>query len=193
MTLPSRFGFGKAKKKPAIKFGAAAAADDDKPKRPSPSALMGAFGAVEEVKRPSPGALMAAQGGSAAAGGKDEVDPLDAFMSDVSAEAAKPSQNKPVVEQFDEDDDIMDDYEHTDNGVRGGGDNSDDEVYAAEKTLDKRAKAEEKKKDGDGQPQKEGVRPISALPCRRGASRARHVLTGSERGAANDSLGMYTI
>ena len=149
-----KLAFGQSKPKKPRAFGDAPAA-----KRPPPSALMGGFGGDEEdeaPKRPPPAAIMAEETTEAAGA---EVDPLDAFMSEVSQEvqANKPTSTARGEEL--EDDDIMDDYEHKDNGVSRGGENSDDEVYAAEKTIDKRAKAEEKKKDADGEPQKEGVLP----------------------------------
>jgi ATP-dependent RNA helicase DDX42 len=88
----------------------------------------------------------------------DEVDPLDAFMSEVSQEV---KANKPSVaakgEEFEEED-IMDGYEHTDGaGPGGGGDNSDEEVYAAEKRADRVTKEKEAKGGDDDVAQPTGV------------------------------------
>ena len=139
------FAFGgNGTKKPRPVFG-----KDEESKRPPPSALM-AFGAEEDVKRLSPSAMMA--GGADVGAASDEaVDPLDAFMAVTVAEAEKPSlgMHKPEEYAEDADEDFMDDYTHKDSGVRGGGDNSDDEVYAAEKKIDKAIKAAEAKGDDD--------------------------------------------
>eukprot|EP01050_Picozoa_sp_SAG11_P022928 SAG11_NODE_4461_length_1887_cov_3.988814_3_plen_207_part_00 len=150
-------GFAFAKKK--AKVSAFGNNEEEEAKRPPPAALMGFGEEEEEVKRPPPSALMdssssagSSSGGAAAASTAysfvAEVDPLDAFMSDVKAEAAKPSQKVVHAEPDElEDEDIMDGYEHKDNGVGGGGDNSDEDVYAAEKKMDKKLKAEEDNKD----------------------------------------------
>ena len=132
-----KLAFGQSKPKKPRAFGDAPAA-----KRPPPSALMGGFGGDEEdeaPKRPPPAALMAEETTEAAGA---EVDPLDAFMSEVSQEvqANKPTSTARGEEL--EDDDIMDDYEHQD-GAGPGGDNSDEEVYATEKRVDRAAKAKE--------------------------------------------------
>ncbi len=162
-----KLAFGQSKPKKPRAFGDAPAA-----KRPPPAALMG-FGAEEDEapkKRPPPAALMAG-GETEAAGG--EVDPLDAFMSEVSQEV---KANKPTSvakgEELEEAD-IMDDYEHQDGaGPSGTGDNSDDEVYATEKRVDRAAKAKEAKGDDDDT-QPTGVLPkidhsqIEYMPFRR--------------------------
>ncbi len=164
-----KLAFGQSKPKKPRAFGDAPAA-----KRPPPSALMG-FGAEEEdeapKKRPPPAALMAG-GETEAAGG--EVDPLDAFMSEVSQEV---KANKPTSvakgEEL-EDDDIMDDYEHQDGaGPSGTGDNSDDEVYATEKRVDRAAKVKEAKGGDDDDAHPTGVlakidhSQIEYMPVRR--------------------------
>ena len=155
---PALFGklaFGQSKAKKPRAFGNAPAS-----KRPPPSALMGGFGADDDddeapKKRPPPAALM---GDEAAAAVDDDVDPLDAFMSEVSQEV---KANKPSVaakgEEFEEED-IMDGYEHTDGaGPGGGGDNSDEEVYAAEKRADRVTKEKEAKGGDDDVAQPTGV------------------------------------
>ena len=164
-----KLAFGQSKPKKPRAFGDAPAA-----KRPPPSALMGGFGGDEEdeaPKRPPPAALMADEDAEAAGA---EVDPLDAFMSEVSQEvqANKPT-SAPRGEEL-EDEDIMDDYEHQDGaGPSGAGDNSDDEVYATEKRVDRAAKAKEAKGGDDDDSQPTGVLPkidhsqIEYMPFRR--------------------------
>ena len=162
-----KLAFGQSKPKKPRAFGDAPAA-----KRPPPSALMGGFGGDEEdeaPKRPPPAALMAEETTEAAGA---EVDPLDAFMSEVSQEvqANKPTSTARGEEL--EDDDIMDDYEHQD-GAGPGGDNSDEEVYATEKRVDRAAKAKEAKGGDDDDSQPTGVLPkinhsqIEYMPFRR--------------------------
>lgn len=158
---PGFMAFGGKKKVKKNVFGAAAPA-----KRPAPG--MGFGGAADDdgdddapKRPPPPGELMAGGAASAAA---DDVDPLDAFMTEVSQEvkANKPSRVVPRGEEIEEDD-IMEGYEHKEGaGPGGGGDNSDDEVYAAEKKADKKAAAAEAK--GNSKDDEDAAVPTGVLP-----------------------------
>ena len=132
------FAFKKKGKKKKPLFG-----DDDAPKMPSLSKFLGG--------EPAATAHPAAAAPPAAAAADD--DDLDAFMAGIGqqivAEKAKP---RPPPEEkadiFDDDSDGMEDYKHS-GGVSGHGDNSDEEVYAAAKRVDKQvAAADEATKKG---------------------------------------------